>query len=1494
MFGASNEFGQSSNSPFGSPSVFGQTSNANNPFAAKPFGSTSPFGAQTGSSNFGGTSTGVFGTPASTPIESTSGLLPAIAKLNAKGAIALTVVEFERSMQELKGYNKKAYEYLNKIAPQHWSRSHFYEFGQSSNSPFGSPSVFGQTSNANNPFAAKPFGSTSPFGAQTGSSNFGGTSTGVFGTPASTPIESTSVFGASSSPAFGSSTPALGTSSSPAFGTALSSPFAGSSVSEQNPASDCIGFTTPSSPFGKPFQESGPAMREFGTPPLEASSETAFGATSTPASASSVTPAFGDSSTPASGSNSTPAFGSTGSAFGDSNSPFGSTTPALWTSPTPAYCSTGSSFSFASNPAFAHSPTPFGVTSIPVSPFSRSPFAAQSSPFGAPATTPAFGRQVYQPSMGSRVYSYDQTTEVDGGIGTQPAAKLQSISAMHPYSGKAYPLYSGKSHEELRWEDYQLGDKGGPNPASQSSTLSTPTNGVSTFSTPTNGFSTFSTPGFASSTHPFASAQSQPPSGFFSRPVYCATPSQPSFGKPNTSNPFWTAPAQIPVAYYPTSSNPFNTPPSRSLFGTPNTPGFGTPISIFGTTQAQGTTSSFDNGINPGTQSANLFQSSSPARGQTSSPFWQPAGSPFDQAAPYNVQSAPPFSQSNAFARTSTPITPSVTSPFQSAQVTQNPAGGIGGFNQSFEQMFTNLFGALQAMRQMSTTNLTSGRYIGPVLRSNTKELCLAPPTSSNSPFGSPSVFGQTNNANNNPFAAKPFGSTSPFGAQTGSSIFGGTSTGVFGTPASSPIGSTSVFGASSSPAFGSSTPAFGATSSPAFGAASSSPFGGSSTFGQKPAFGGFGSTPTSSPFGSSFSQSQPAFGSNQFGSSNFGAGSQSAFGVSSTPAFGVSSTPTFGVSSTPAFGTASTPAFGTTSTPAFGNTGSAFGVSNSPFGSTTPAFGVSSTPAFGVASTPAFGVSTTPTFGAASAPAFGSSPTTTFGASGSAFSFASTPAFGQSTSAFGSSQFTAQSSPFGSQATTPAFGTPNFGQPSFGTQQRAGSRATPYAQTPEADSGTGTQPAGKLESISAMPAYKEKSHEELRWEDYQAGDKGGPNPAGQSSGGMGFNTNNTQPNPFSSSPSFTQPAANPFSSNTSSTNPFAQKTSTFSTTGFASSTPTLNSSPFATPTNPFASTPAQTPSVFNTTSNPFGTQTTPSLFGTQNTSAFGTSTSIFGTTQAQGSTPSFGTGMNFGTQSANLFQSSSPALAQSSSPFAQTGSAFGQTGSAFGQSAPAFGQPNAFSGNMFSSTPSLQNTSNLAFNQTPSSVPFQSTQPTQNSGFGFGAPAGGIGGTTSIFGQNNNFGQMPTNQSPALAQPQTITNPFGTLPAMPQMSIGRVGNAPSIQYGISSLPVVDKPAPMRISSVLTSRHLSQSRIRLPARKYHPKNDSPKVSFFSDEEETMSTPKADALFIPRENPRALVIRPLETWPGKASAEKPKGVSSPAQTNGKYVMPALHL
>ena len=75
-------------------------------------------------------------------------------------------------------------------------------------------------------------------------------------------------------------------------------------------------------------------------------------------------------------------------------------------------------------------------------------------------------------------------------------------------------------------------------------------------------------------------------------------------------------------------------------------------------------------------------------------------------------------------------------------------------------------------------------------------------------------------------------------------------------------------------------------------------------------------------------------------------------------------------------------------------------------------------------------------------------------------------------------------------QATTPTFGsTTGFGPSNF-RGQRLGSRVAAYTPTTEADSASGTQPAGKLESISAMPVYKDKSHEELRWEDYQSGDK--------------------------------------------------------------------------------------------------------------------------------------------------------------------------------------------------------------------------------------------------------------------------------------------------------------------------------------------------------------------------------------------------------------------
>lgn len=96
-------------------------------------------------------------------------------------------------------------------------------FGQSSNTPFGASSVFGQNSNASsNPFTCKPFGSTTSFGSPTGGSVFGGTSMGVFGVNSS-PLGQQSAYGSPSPPALGTSTAAFGAPSGPAFGTSSSS-----------------------------------------------------------------------------------------------------------------------------------------------------------------------------------------------------------------------------------------------------------------------------------------------------------------------------------------------------------------------------------------------------------------------------------------------------------------------------------------------------------------------------------------------------------------------------------------------------------------------------------------------------------------------------------------------------------------------------------------------------------------------------------------------------------------------------------------------------------------------------------------------------------------------------------------------------------------------------------------------------------------------------------------------------------------------------------------------------------------------------------------------------------------------------------------------------------------------------------------------------------------------------------------------------------------------
>ncbi|KHN14766.1 hypothetical protein glysoja_020939 [Glycine soja] len=93
-------------------------------------------------------------------------------------------------------------------------------------------------------------------------------------------------------------------------------------------------------------------------------------------------------------------------------------------------------------------------------------------------------------------------------------------------------------------------------------------------------------------------------------------------------------------------------------------------------------------------------------------------------------------------------------------------------------------------------------------------------------------------------------------------------------------------------------------------------------------------------------------------------------------------------------------------------------------------------------------------------------------------------------------------------------FGNTGIGQSGFGGQQQSGSRVASYTATTES----------KLVSISAIPIHKDKSHEQLRWEDYQLGDKDG-HLSTQSTGLTGFSLYQSSANSFST----TTPNSNPF-----------------------------------------------------------------------------------------------------------------------------------------------------------------------------------------------------------------------------------------------------------------------------------------------------------------------------------------------------------------------------
>uniref|UniRef100_A0A0V0I415 Putative ovule protein n=1 Tax=Solanum chacoense TaxID=4108 RepID=A0A0V0I415_SOLCH len=82
--------------------------------------------------------------------------------------------------------------------------------------------------------------------------------------------------------------------------------------------------------------------------------------------------------------------------------------------------------------------------------------------------------------------------------------------------------------------------------------------------------------------------------------------------------------------------------------------------------------------------------------------------------------------------------------------------------------------------------------------------------------------------------------------------------------------------------------------------------------------------------------------------------------------------------------------------------------------------------------------------------------------------------------------------------------------------------------------------------------------------------------------------------------------------------------------------------------------------------------------------------------------------------------------------------------------------------------------------------------------------------------------------------KPSPIMPPAETQPSVQpsvQISVEHPYLETSIQYGISSLPVSNNPAPVRRRSSLIIRHSSLSHHRLPPQEYKPTSDKPKILF---------------------------------------------------------------
>ncbi|XP_044227526.1 nuclear pore complex protein Nup98-Nup96 isoform X2 [Thunnus albacares] len=596
---------------------------------------------------------------------------------------------------------------------------------------------------------------------------------------------------------------------------------------------------------------------------------------------------------------------------------------------------------------------------------------------------------------------------------------------------------------------------------------------------------------------------------------------------------------------------------------------------------------------------------------------------------------------------------------------------------------------------------------------------------------------------------------------------------------------------------------------------------------------GGFG---TSSTFG----QQNTGFGTTGgFGTSAFGATTNTGglFGSTQNKPGGLFGSSTF---SQPATSSTSTGfGFGAasgTSTSLFGNTGS--GTTGGLFSQQNNAFGANKPSSFG-----SFGTSTS------SGGLFGATNTT------------SNP-FGGSNSLFGGSGFSAAQQP----GTTVKFNPPTGSD----TMVKAG--VTTSINT-------------KHQCITAMKEYENKSLEELRLEDYQAGRKGPTNPIAAGTGGL-----------FGSATATSSATTGLFGTSAPNTSfSFGQNKSTFGAApaaGFNATTGGL----FGQQNQQQAAS-----SLFK----PFGqtttTQSTGFSFGNTNTmgQANTSSMGLFGNTAASQSGGLFGTAQ---TSAATGFGTATGLFGQTNAGFGNVGtqqSLFGNKTAGFGTtttSAPSFGAGTGLFGNKPALTLGTgTNTSTFGFGANPAAGSLFGNKPaTGGLGTGLGTSFGTVGtGQTSLFGNNQNklgttlgtmgtFGAAGFNSGTstlgfgASQQPVALTDPNAAAAqqAMLQQQLSVLAYSP---YGDSPLfrnPLSDpkkkeerlKPTnPTAQKALTTPTHYKLT--PRPATRVRPKaltsSGASKSQLFDglDDDEPSLT---NGAFIPRKSIKKLVLKNLNS------------------------------